>query len=932
MAGLKDATTDEAVIARWWQTWPQANIGVATGPQSGLVVLDIDAGKNGTETLAELESTHEKLPDTVEAITGSGGRHILFAHPNISVKNSVRKLGPGIDVRGDGGYIVVAPSLHKSGQRYAWEASSEPEATPLASVPSWLLGMIVDQSSNGKSLTNGHRADPIDEKISHGARNATLASFAGTMRRRGASEDVILAALLAMNEAQCNPPLSDTDVRKIATSISRYEPSEPLEQPADLDAAQPILDGLRELADGTEAVRLALEPETLGALALAADEDRGAFETLLLDLRAKGARARDIDAVQRAVRGEQRKRRQLRIVRANEESALPRVKAALEHAPVPDQTVVPPGWRIGPSGIARESVSDDHGQQGVSVVSIAPSPVLIAGRLKDVSDGTEAIRLAYLRDERWQHHTTGRAVVANARSLVELAGVGIPVTSGTSGDLASYLAAFEAANIALLPRAHVSRQMGWQGEDGRLGFLWGRTLIRPDGEQTAMVDLERLAPEDWQEDWIAFHGDDAGDEQLADGYHAQGNLDGWRSAVAVVGSYPRAALALYAALAPPLLMVFRARNFANDWSYTTSTGKTTVLRLGASCWGCPDERAPAAALTTWDASRVWIERASAVLNGLPLILDDTKRAKNTKLIAQTIYDVVSGRGRGRGSTHGMRRIGTWQTVMLSSGESPITSFSEDGGTRARVLAVWGLPFERADAATAQIVRTLDLAVRQHYGHAGPALVRFILTHRDDWEEWRAEYQRVQMSYLQRAGDNAVAGRLADSFAMLDMTAGLAHVALGLPWKYRDPIDSLWDGLIAEANEADRASAALTYVLSWAHGHPSSFYGRHRLDTDGQPKVPNDGWAGRWDSDSKWDFIAFLPHKIRALLADPGFDVESVIRIWFDRGWLIVRKGSGRAQQVKARINGESAWTIAIRREAFAEANVEDEPATEDTLL
>jgi hypothetical protein len=105
---------------------------------------------------------------------------------------------------------------------------------------------------------------------------------------------------------------------------------------------------------------------------------------------------------------------------------------------------------------------------------------IITGRLINTADGSESIRLTWPRDGQWKHHPVNRAVIASCRSITELANVGLPVTSRSAGNLVSYLADFEAINLAALPRARASAQMGWQGEKGDLGFLWGRVLIRPD--------------------------------------------------------------------------------------------------------------------------------------------------------------------------------------------------------------------------------------------------------------------------------------------------------------------------------------------------------------------------------------------------------------------------------------------------------------------
>lgn len=134
--GFKDATTREQQIAAWWSRWPNANVGIATGPASGLLVVDLD-GEEGPASWAALEATHG-VTVTLEQITG-GGRHLVFAYPaEAALGNSSGRLGPGIDTRGRGGYILAAPSLHPSGRRYAWRDDSRAPAP----CPVWLVELL----------------------------------------------------------------------------------------------------------------------------------------------------------------------------------------------------------------------------------------------------------------------------------------------------------------------------------------------------------------------------------------------------------------------------------------------------------------------------------------------------------------------------------------------------------------------------------------------------------------------------------------------------------------------------------------------------------------------------------------------------------------------------------------------------------------------
>ncbi len=120
--GINDATTDPIVINAWWQQYPNANIGLATGSVSGLIVVDVDRGdgKSGEATLAALEQKLGRLPKTCCQISGNGF-HLFFKSEDRQVRNRTNFFGPGVDIRGDGGYIVVAPSIHPDTKTpYSW--------------------------------------------------------------------------------------------------------------------------------------------------------------------------------------------------------------------------------------------------------------------------------------------------------------------------------------------------------------------------------------------------------------------------------------------------------------------------------------------------------------------------------------------------------------------------------------------------------------------------------------------------------------------------------------------------------------------------------------------------------------------------------------------------------------------------------------------
>lgn len=424
---------------------------------------------------------------------------------------------------------------------------------------------------------------------------------------------------------------------------------------------------------------------------------------------------------------------------------------------------------------------------GGSKQRVAHSPILISARFRNIETGAEALRIHWGRPDGWRALTVDRSVALDARRILELAGDGFPVFSDNARKLTKYLAEAEALNWSTLPTTHVSAHLGWQGRDGEHGFVVGRALITSGGESIETPRSLGLEGKVMPASCVSFRGLTAGDEQIVDAYHAHGNKEEWVRAIAKLEHHPRVMVALYASFVPPLLTIIRCPNFIIDWAYRTSAGKTTLLRMAASVWGNPNENEPDAAMRSWDSTQVYIERAASILSGLPLILDETKRVKDPRVVASVLYEVATGQGRGRGNVKSTAGIRTWRTVLLSTGEAPVVSYTQDGGTRARCLEIRGAPFGKTNADTAKMVQELNLAIKANYGHAGVELVRWLTRHRSDWPRLEGEYQSLVRQYCQRApanSDPAVVSRLAQYAAALGLAAVYAHVALDLPWEFR----------------------------------------------------------------------------------------------------------------------------------------------------
>ena len=216
--GHKDASSDAGIIETWWSNYPDANIGLCTGKDANLIVVDVDVKNNagGMESLQELEAEFEKL-DTLVVNTPSGGLHYYFSFPQevetIKCKNGFRK---GIDIKADGGY-VVAPGSSIDGKLYEFEDIDK----EIAELPLWLLELLTNKETNNSSFDVVATVFGVNE----GSRNVSLFKLASSLRGRDVDYDDAREEVLSVN-SNCNPPLPNTEaLRCLDSAYSSYKPN-----------------------------------------------------------------------------------------------------------------------------------------------------------------------------------------------------------------------------------------------------------------------------------------------------------------------------------------------------------------------------------------------------------------------------------------------------------------------------------------------------------------------------------------------------------------------------------------------------------------------------------------------------------------------------------------------------------------------------------
>jgi putative DNA primase/helicase len=537
----------------------------------------------------------------------------------------------------------------------------------------------------------------------------------------------------------------------------------------------------------------------------------------------------------------------------------------------------PSGYQVDGAGVWQ---IDNDGR----LTQVARRPVYVVGYLVDVDGGGHYLRLRWQAvGGEWAEAVAPYGACVDSRGVLGLAGRhGLPVSSASARELVGYM---EAAAAAVgLPVQRCAARMGWM----KGGCLIGRDWLG-NGEPVQLLDELAL-------------------QQLADAYGTRGTFDGWLEHVVAPGRQSAGMwLAIYAAVGSILLEPLGVSGcFGIDWSGETSRGKTTVQRVAASVYGQPSQHG---GMRSWKVSPAGLEAHATTLRHMPVILDDSKNARRAEDVASMVYMLSTGAGAVRGAPgHGSRSVsqrpvGMWRSWFVSSGEQRLTAFSNDAGTRARVLCMVGPPLRSGDQAQQMTLGTLA-----HYGHLGRRCVPYVMAelgalkrvHREALERWSFELRK----------HGAVAGRLAEAVAVLEVARNVAE-AVGLP---AAPMDALtYAALAAKAGgiDADQAAGALRCVYAEAVRHRTAWWGKHEVSRDGSPVVPVRGWLGRWSDEA--GTLDLLPIALTAMLERHGYD-RGIVDRWVERGWL-----HGGTRTGTVRVDGQPVRCVRLTAEAIAAA-------------
>ena len=595
-------------------------------------------------------------------------------------------------------------------------------------------------------------------------------------------------------------------------------------------------------------------------------------------------------------------------------------------APVSGESFAPDNYTIqnGMPSIDRIERKFSNGAMVENRILVSSDPIVVVRRMEHTHSSEVLLEVAWRTGfGNWRAATFNRDVLMSTRKVVDTSLHGLPVSSITASEVVRWIAEYERANVAVIPRAYVTNCMGWQGtakNPTAHGFLCGTRQIGGNGHQ------------------IELHGSD-GDMADAREIRCAGALDSWRTAIGRLAHHPAVRIAIYAALAAPMLAVLDGPNAIIEWAGRTSTGKSTVMRLAQSCW-----KSANVSLPTWNATHIAIEAQAAVGSDLPLFVDDTNAAVEggrSSSIGKMIYQLCSGRARGRGARDGGQRLrSSWRTIALSTGEQPVAELAKAEGAAARVLTFWSAPLGPTSVRTAQTATEVLAELGEHHGHAGPLLVQWLCEHRDRWKALRelgssvARRMRIELT-------TPAASRLSEVVGVLEATACVAHEAIGLPWASRSLLDdpeivaAIRGGVELSSATSDRAALALEHALGVAQSRPHSWLwwgtrpGGSGAPDDSDRRDPPGGWLGYRSlvtSDPRCH--AWYPHQLRKVLEEGGFQPDSVLRAWKDLGMLVNTEHGRFTSQIYPAGRDSRMRMIVVKDFAFEDPHAE--PVSKET--
>ena len=307
---------------------------------------------------------------------------------------------------------------------------------------------------------------------------------------------------------------------------------------------------------------------------------------------------------------------------------------------------------------------------------------------------------------------------------------------------------------------------------------------------------------------------------------------------------------------------------------------------------------------------------------------NSKRAKPER-VSGIVYSVAQGVGRGRGTIAGQQEMSRWRTVLISTGEAPLTHYATEGGAAARILSMWGSPFRNDGTDHGRIARAIARTCHEHYGHLGPRIVQMLMD-QDVVAACKTEYYEAVEKWSRLMAGSPVGARLAQYLGVLSV-AEFLYLRAGMPAFVTTPLGEAYAVLRTSIMASDRAASAIIDLTNWAASETPQHIARdHELEP---PLACYGKWSGYGEDGKGWDTCFILYRIAKDHLTKMGYDAAAVLSTWSERGWIHTDKGS--SSPTKTAMMPRSRMTarfVAIKRDGYDKAHhVQVEDMERETL-
>lgn len=522
-------------------------------------------------------------------------------------------------------------------------------------------------------------------------------------------------------------------------------------------------------------------------------------------------------------------------------------------APVANR--MPAEWRVTEKGVFK--IKED------GLVNICVLPVLLGRRLKSVDTSEEKIEVIFRKDNAWHSIITQRSMVFQNSKIGMLADRGLTINSEMSKQMVKFLAAMENENLELMQLVKSTDHLGW---------IAGNKFY-PGMADGIVLDI------------------DPASAVTVNAYRESGEFEVWKSAMEHYRQHPIFRFILAAGFASPMLNVLKHRVFAiHSWGESRG-GKTAALKAALSIWGDPETL-----ITSFNATRVGLERMAGLYADLPLGIDERQVMGDKQgVIESLLYMLGEGKGRIRGAkAGGIQATKTWQTIILTTGEEPFSTSSSHTGINTRVLEIWGKPIPVEKEA-----RKIYPVIGDNYGWAGPMFIRRLIGEIASGD-LKTNYN-VLMEYLEENHEDHLGSHLSAVaiVCLADYYASQWIFGVSEEQAYNEALE-MAEKIIIDSktkDEVEYAARVMEWLSSWIAQHKINFtnnaqerYGEIKMD------------AGE---------VYILPSVLEPALMKAGFSPRRVYQDFLEKGYINADKGDKRYKKT-VRIDGNLVKVFAVK--------------------